>query len=557
MKLEIRKLILICIGFYSLVTFAQKGGLNGVGVTVINPKEIKIDTAERVYGQASDYVDNNEAVVQNVSFDFGYKPQVSTQNIKTMVAMYRLKIDKADDSKSGFVRAGAGNYGNTLLDFYYGSRVNKKVAWGVNANHIGAINGPVAKKLSSYSNNRVGIQGKYFMGNYLFSAAANYERTVSRNYSPAFTAFGTKKKASKESSYGVVSALVKKNPANNVFFDLGLSSINTKKALQFDFNTSPNYFILNDSLSEFSIKNHFVPSYKLSAGTIYLTTNFDFSTLNGLKKYSRNLINVRPSFEHFSEDKRLLGEIGLIFNGVKDSTLDKKLSIYPFLKASYLVSKEYQVMVRGQLSGGMTQQLLKDAYTNNIWLGNFAPNTSNNKLAIKTSVEAAPITNFKAKFKFDYTSIENFNYFSPSNIGLGYFVNTHAQDVVNVVNPGLELSYDFLAGHGIKCSLDAFNYTSKDRLLYTPNLVTGLEIFYKLKKNFKLSSDISYISGLVGANNVKMKSILDLNIKGQYTFNDKMGAFIHANNLIGKNYQYFDGYATQGINILAGLTVNF
>jgi outer membrane cobalamin receptor len=72
-----------------------------------------------------------------------------------------------------------------------------------------------------------------------------------------------------------------------------------------------------------------------------------------------------------------------------------------------------------------------------------------------------------------------------------------------------------------------------------------------------LSSDISYISGLKGIMTKEMSPIVDLNIGVEYKFNEKIRAFVQANNLVSKKYQYFEGYSSQGINVLGGLIVNF
>lgn len=558
-KLEIKRIIslLICISTGAL--FAQEKGLNSVQNTTINPKIIQLDSADRLFSQATDYVSNVTETPQTVTFDYGYKPYVYTKNLSTVAAIYKLKIDKVSDAKKGLVRAGMGNYMNTMLDVYYGSMPNKHLAWSINANHLGALNGPVAKRLSGYSDNKLGVQAKYFTKNYCFFGSANYQRTVTRNYLNAYNNFGfDKKKIDEHPSYQQIADSTIKNPANDFFFDLGASSINTQKAFQFDLRSMPHYFTLNDSTNEFAVKNSFLPTYKFKQGKVFLLTEFDYASLSqDSVKLNRTNFNIRPSFEHVSNDLRFIGEVGMAFNSSNDTTLDKKLSVYPFVKASYLLSNELGLMVKGKLTGGLVQQNLKDTYRQNGWLGSLNPNTINNKIIINTSLEAKPIQNLTTKVMLDYKVVENFNYFIPSTDSLGYFANRATKDPVNVLGLGLEVSYDFVAGHGVKLNLDYMNYTTDETLFYTPNMITSFEFYYKINKKLKLSSDISYISGLVNSSDKKMDAIVDLNIKGDYRFNEKLSAFITGNNLIGKKYQYFQGYSVQGINVLAGLTYNF
>ena len=105
-------------------------------------------------------------------------------------------------------------------------------------------------------------------------------------------------------------------------------------------------------------------------------------------------------------------------------------------------------------------------------------------------------------------------------------------------------------------------YQSKETLYHTPDLIGNLEFYYKLKNNIKISSDISYISGLVGSNALdgtseSLSPILDVNLKLDYKFNEKISAFVYANNLLSKKYVYFNYYPVQGINFLGGLTISF
>lgn len=549
--MEIKHIVVLILSLFGFGLIAQTGGLYSETVTVVNPKDIQLDSAERVYSSANDYVSNTPNQMPEISFDFNYKPFAPTKTLPTKVAIYRLKIDKVDDSKSGFVRAGMGNYLNTLLDVYYGSKASKNFAWALSANHLGGLKGPIEKKLSGYSDNRLGLHSKYFMKNYVFSTSANYQRTVSRNYG-----------ALDNKNLFVNQTLdpknfVYKNPTSDLFFDLGFKSINTKNPFQIEINTSPYFFVLNDSSSEFVIENKLIPSYKIKAGTIYFLAGLDYSNLKSSNNLSRTMVNIKPSFEHISDDKKFVGETGLIFNSSTDTTLDKKLSVYPFLKGSYLISKELELMVKGQLSGGLVQQNIKNNYRNNNWMAYFNPNTTNEKIAIVTSLEISPVSSFKAKLGLNYKTIDNFNYFSQIKDSLGFYTNTYTNDPVNLLNPNLELTYSSKSEHGAILKFNYYKYGTEDTLLYTPTLLTNLEIFYKLNKNIKLSTDISYISGLKGQAQKEMDSIIDFNLKASYDFNEKLGAFIHANNLVGKKYIYFEGYAVQGINIMGGLTLSF
>ena len=56
---------------------------------------------------------------------------------------------------------------------------------------------------------------------------------------------------------------------------------------------------------------------------------------------------------------------------------------------------------------------------------------------------------------------------------------------------------------------------------------------------------------------VKMKNINELNLNGSYALTDAFGVYVQLNNLLGRKYDLFPGYTTQGFQVLAGLNFNF
>jgi hypothetical protein len=291
----------------------------------------------------------------------------------------------------------------------------------------------------------------------------------------------------------------------------------------------PYYFTLNDSLKEINADNNLNISYLTDFGKINAPISLNFNSINDSTKLTRTFFGITPSFERISEDKRFVGEAGLKFNYSNDSSLKKSLSVYPFIKVSYLILDEYAVMARALLSGGLVQQNLKSLYRNNNWLGDFTPNTQNEKIQLAASIEAKPIKNLSTKIGLSYKAIDNFNYFVPNKNWDGYYTNSYLAEAVDVVNPSVELGYSTPKGLGFNLNLDYYSYAADSTVYYLPKLKT----------------------------NVKVNTILDWNISAEYEFNKKIGVFLNGNNLISKKYMFFDGYPIQGLNILAGIKASF
>ena len=56
---------------------------------------------------------------------------------------------------------------------------------------------------------------------------------------------------------------------------------------------------------------------------------------------------------------------------------------------------------------------------------------------------------------------------------------------------------------------------------------------------------------------IKLDAIIDLNFKFTYLISDHFDVFVSANNILGKNYQRYLYYPTQGVNFLGGLSYSF
>jgi (p)ppGpp synthase/HD superfamily hydrolase len=55
----------------------------------------------------------------------------------------------------------------------------------------------------------------------------------------------------------------------------------------------------------------------------------------------------------------------------------------------------------------------------------------------------------------------------------------------------------------------------------------------------------------------RLDNILDINVKGEYAITEKLTTTVSANNILGKNYQRYLFYPTQGFNFTATLAYSF
>lgn len=551
--------------FIGIVGYAQETILFDTSTSTINADEVVVDKAPRVYSQAKSNLNLKDTIKRPVSFDFDYTPDVNLSPLKTTVAIYRLKIKQEDKSKAGFVRAGAGNFGSTLLDAYYGSRANNKWSYGIGYNHLASLNGNVEKRASGFSENRLQVHTKYFAKKSVYSAHAYYNRKLVRNYGylGAVEEFGNLSSTpTVDSAFTYDESLLL--PSHLVGGALSLETIEGKK-FSTTISLAPSYHQINDSLNATNIEGEILPIYKLKWGTLKIPILWSWNSHNSAEiNVKRNLLGFSPTISHISDDERLLLEAGIKTNVSNDTALTKKVHLYPLIKGSYVLSNDKGLSISGELTGGADQYNLTDVYAQNPFIRRVNVASSNSKILIKSALNYSPLTNFGVKAFLNYSLIENFSFFTADTIDLSFYTPAYSSSPTTVITPGLELNYETKKGHKIefRTQFNSFSNDTDQEFYFTPKSKTELSLNYKVNQKIRLNSDISYISGLVGFNPIEnsdyeLDNILDLNLKAEYRFNEKLGLFLYGNNLLNRNYEFYRFYTVNGINVLGGLTYSF
>lgn len=78
----------------------------------------------------------------------------------------------------------------------------------------------------------------------------------------------------------------------------------------------------------------------------------------------------------------------------------------------------------------------------------------------------------------------------------------------------------------------------------------------------KLTLSLNYYLGagryaVANSDDIKMKNINELNLKGSYAINDMFGVYAKLNNLMFQKYDLYYGYTAQGFNAMLGINLNF
>lgn len=125
---------------------------------------------------------------------------------------------------------------------------------------------------------------------------------------------------------------------------------------------------------------------------------------------------------------------------------------------------------------------------------------------------------------------------------------------------GGEISYDYKETISLSAKYTYRNWKSKtnEYLLYIkPANELSFNAHVRPISALSLNIGYDYISRTKEATSTQMSAISDLHIGASYNVFKGVSVYARINNLLNKDYQYYPGYATEGLNFLGGLSFLF
>lgn len=497
--------------------------------------------------------------------------------------------------KEGLLRVGAGNYFNSLVDFAYPLLKNEKNLLDVNFSHRGTF----GKKQQSFS--KLNLSYNHYFNSYDLYAGAGISHQYFNYYGDDF--YGNNGEIADLNGFAATLSplganyqeqnlvrftraeqtvtlddLLQLQTRDNVWrynAHVGLRSLPNAQGtkhdgvLNFDMFKSVNglqetNYNLNYGFSKTLGKNRFGIDFEL-ANLFYQesdTTKINFwdyyavFSMNPYFQMERDKWNVRAgvkadvSFIH-----------GRPFNPAPDIAAEwhlipKALSLYGGVTGSFKINTLSSIYTANPYV--FSDLRLKDTYTPvNPYAGlKFKPFYA---LLIDAFVDYRLI---KDQYFFvnkeyhsddavtgDYADIylNRFNaIYSDANLfRIGARINYNHKDIVNVHLKGTYNGWK-VATEDHAWMKPAFEADFITDVKATPKLTVSSLVYYEAGRYAKL-----------GDNPFKMRSKIDINFAGTYTFNNQLAAFAKLNNLLNRKYQHHYGYDVQGLNFMIGGVVSF
>lgn len=294
-------------------------------------------------------------------------------------------------------------------------------------------------------------------------------------------------------------------------------------------------------------------------------------------KYSYLNAGLHPNYQYLQDDLVVNLGVELMFS-LDNEHSKSDFFVYPKINASYNVLDD-TVIAFGGIDGGLQQNTYEQFAQDNKYLYpalGIAPTHNQfnafigfkGKLSSKInySVKGAYL-NEQNKAMFMMNPVNNVdlvteNFDKANTFGVIY-------DDVNTLQfsgkIGAQISKNYSIG--ISAEYSNFNTDKLDEVYnipqlkaalfgdfsFTNKLYGGINMFYVGERKDVLLST----TGLVASENITLKSYIDVNAHVGYHITNRFIAFLKANNIASQDYQKWQSYPVQGLQVLGGLTYKF
>ena len=487
-----------------------------------------------------------------VDYDFAIdKPQsLLLPSIKTNIigprAGEELKSLYGAKAKNS-IKIGAGNYGHTLLNGHFGYNPTEKESRGIYINHDANSNGPTDNAFSSRSENEVKIYSQSLWSKALLKGALDYRRMATNFYGKESFPVNIP-----EDAYAV--------HYDQLNFNGDIYSATEGKKFSYQAGTEFSSLSGNLAPKEWLFKNYVRSSYAISSGlALRINGEAILSNFTSNTSANRQFFRLQPSISY-----NVLPRLNLVagLNAVQDD----ELRLYPNVQVRFRANDFIRLFAG--LEGNTQFNSYHSSLQINPWLTQAVTlQNTQQKWMVSGGLMGSNERNVSYELKASYGEYTKMAFFTSSAADLSQFDITYSNADAAISVLDLQANVKMSITDKIQSDLNVqyTNYANLGNLLYAyhrPNIQIALKNTIKVLPKFNVLPELYYLGGLYGFNPRTQKAstldnILDINVKGEYAITEKFTASLSANNILGKNYQRYLFYPTQGFNFTATLAYSF
>lgn len=482
---------------------------------------------------------------------------------------------------TGFVKLGYGNYISPFAELYINSKRQKNYSVGIMAHHhssFGKIKNYLNQKIySGYDDSHIEAFGKKIFAKSVLSGKVYFSSNGICYYGYDPKVYGNTDTINWDTfDYVNTRDEVEKQRFNRVGANMAIESQQTgRKHWNYKFGAGYQYFFTKtkdwqhkvDVVANIgrSVKN---ASYGLDIDYLFNANKISWFT------YTNNdmFINPEPYFRFENEKWNLKAGANLVYS--VGST--NKFYIYPDVYAQLNISNTLLPYI--SYGGHLENTNLEYLSTINPFVISFPSVNTSYQHEANLGIKAIISKKIYLHLNANYSHIDKMGFFV--NDTLEPLHNKFRMEYMDVDRIGAyaELSMRELAP-GLDIMLKAHYYyyikLGAPNILNSPKIADARpwqmpDLDVSLRASYRLTNKISfglegyflnrcyakeYVEGVMFAK--KMKAVVDVNLFGEYKFDDNFSAFLYLNNIACQRYYIWNNYRAQGFNAMVGLTYLF
>jgi hypothetical protein len=539
------------ISIFSYGQQKKEGSIQNEEFVTEKVRKIEVQPAmSRSFEALNEVPDYSKDHKVDFNFDVSKPQSLVLPNIQTNVIGPRtgeeLKSPFGSKAKNS-IKIGAGNYGHTLINGHFGYNPTEKESRGLYINHDANSMGPTDNAFSSRSENEVKVYSQSLWTKALLKASLDYRRTATNFYGKELIPANTQ-----EYAFGVNYNLIK--------FNGDIFSATEGKKFSYQAGTEFSSLAGNLAPKEWMSSSYIKSSYAISDG-LSLRVNADaiLSNFTSNTSINRNFFRLQPSIS-YDILPRLNLEAGI--NAIQD----EELKIYPKVHVRFRANDFIRLFAG--FEGNTQFNSYGSSLVVNPWLSqSIGLQNTQQKWMLSGGLTGSNERNVHYELKASYGEYAKMAFFTASAADLSQFDILYSNADVAVSVLQMQANFKMSISDKVQSDLqvDYTNYGNLGNLLYAyhrPNIQIAWRNTINVLPKLKVLPEIYFIGGLYGFNPRTQKAstldnIVDINVKGEYAITEKFTASLSANNILGKNYQRYLFYPTQGFNFTATLAYSF
>jgi hypothetical protein len=550
---KLAQLIILALSiFLGFSAHGQGSQLEEAEIVIRKDRKITLPPANRNFEKIPQLPVQNPKSQQTYSFN--EYPLNLTPIQPNFRAVNLVVSEKQKDITGNFFKLGYGNFGTLMGEAYVGSVRNPNYLYNLYVRHRSSARGPIFDKNSGDNLTDVVLGGKFFNGTNTISGDIQYgnRKVHFYGYNPVldlspdlierkFTSFTARAAVEKTALDEVVSYHFRTN------WDFFRDNFEAKES-RFNFDLGYGY--------NFTDKLH-----------LDLQGLVTFANIEDTESIGRNFYNFKPRLSYFA--KKFSIKAGANLASDNDdltqiaTTAESGFKVYPSFRLD--VNPISTVNVYAGYEGDLEFNSFQGFSNENAFIqSDFILLNTEKQSDIYGGVNIDLTKGLRVNAGFSMASLQRLSFFTNSITDSTRFEVLYDGDAVNRTNVYGEVVYEKAGSLRSALRFDFFKYdlnTLADAYHKPQYQAVFNNSFFPID-NLKVTADLYYLGGLVGLNResntrVELDDIIDLNVGGDYSLNERVSVFLQFKNIIGKEYQRYLNYNTRGIQFLGGITVSF